>query len=30
MCFDRSINGNKDVKLLERDYLSCVMMGHSE
>ena len=24
MCFDRNINGNKDVKFLECDYLSCV------
>ena len=26
MCFDRNINGNKDVKFLECDYLSCVMV----
>ena len=24
MCSDRNINGNKDVKFLECDYLSCV------
>ena len=24
MCFDRNINGNKDIKFLECDYLSCV------
>ena len=24
MHFDRNINGNKDVKFLECDYLSCV------
>ena len=24
MCFDRNINGNRDDKILECDYLSCV------
>ena len=26
MCFDRNINGNKDVKFLESDCLPCVMV----